>query len=112
MCERGEITFRQGGPGGRRPGVATAYSLEYLEVRFSEARGQGPLRSSVFSEVSRVLDEGLELAPATAYSRRPRTRADVSSSRPGNSDSVSPSWMPRRGTRRTSITPPAGGLPD
>ena len=73
MCERGEITFRQGGPGGRRPGVATAYSLEYLEGGFSKVRGQGGLRSSVFSKISRVLDEGLKLAPATAYSRRPRT---------------------------------------
>jgi hypothetical protein len=28
----------------------------------------------MFSEVSRVLDEGLKLAPSTAYRRRPRTR--------------------------------------
>jgi hypothetical protein len=37
---------------------------------------------------------------------------DVSSSRPGNSDSASPLWMPRRETRRTSISPPAADLPD
>src|SRR5215204_1515296 len=55
---------------------------------------------------SRGAKNAKKLAPATAYSRRSRTHDDVSSSRPGNLDSVSPLWMPRRGTRRTSISPP------
>ena len=45
-----------------------------VECEFCEPRLEGVLRSWVFSEVSRALDEGLKLAPSTAYSRRPRTR--------------------------------------
>ena len=56
----------------------------------------------MFSEVSRVLDEGLKLAPSTAYRRRPRTRRRQLVEA---ETAVSPLWMPRRNTTHIDLTP-------